>query len=599
MSRVLPEQQSTTAEAGFDDAASGAAQRSPAFAPELRLLSEIVRMLPIGLTVRDEQGNFLLVNEAAAAHFETTAKALAAPDTASIETQLASEAPPLAAADVLQHYVTQADGTRVLLTTERPVQISDRTLLLSASIDFTRHKTTEEELSRRAYFDELTGVPKRSLIETRVNDILAHDGADGRFALVFLDIDHFKHINDYYGHAAGDALLVKFAKRLQAELRPTDVLARISGDEFLLLLNPVESEIELATTLDRLLQRLKAPMFIDDFEIFASASIGASLYPEHGHSYDMLCHNADIAMYRVKSEIKGGFAIFDSHMEREATARTELEQALRLAILEKRFRCVFQPKVDIRSREIIGVEALIRLYNENGEIQAPATFLELAVELGLIDELTYLVLDEVMASIDLIDAQFGPNASISLNVAAKQAGNTAFMLAFVQALAATNCSERFMIEVTEEAFLRKGTFQSDILPELRKLGSRVSIDDFGTGYSSLSALAEITADEIKIDRSFITDIHKRPRSQAVLRAIESLSEALGMTVIAEGVETFEELAYLQAATKIRYAQGYYFSKPVFLDELQASSQPLIQPAATGRQRHEERYTELRSRSAGR
>ncbi|WP_407654275.1 putative bifunctional diguanylate cyclase/phosphodiesterase [Bradyrhizobium prioriisuperbiae] len=600
MSRDLLDRPSVPSETATDGA-----QRPANVVPELNLLNEIIRMLPIGLTVRDEHGDFLLVNEAAAAHFETTAKALAEPDTASVETLPGSDAPPAAAAEVLQHYVTQADGTRVLLTTERPIRISDRTLMLSASIDFTRHKTTEEELSRRAYFDELTGVPKRTVLEARINDILARDSGGGRFALVFLDIDNFKHINDYYGHAAGDALLVKFAKRLQSELRPGDVVARISGDEFLLLLDPIESEIELATALDHLLQRLKAPLLIDDFEIFASASIGASLYPQHGRSYDMLCHNADIAMYRVKSEIKGGFAIFDSHMEREATARTELEQALRLAILEKRFRCAFQPKVDIRTREIIGVEALIRLTNESGVIQAPATFIELAVELGLIDELSYLVLDEVMMSIDLIDERFGRNTSISLNVAAKQAGNAVFMRAFVQALEATGCSERFMIEVTEEAFLRKSQFQSEILPHLRKLGVRVSIDDFGTGYSSLSALAEITADEIKIDRSFITDIHKRPRSQAVLRAIESLSEALGMSVIAEGVETFEELAYLQAASRIRYAQGFYFSKPVFLDELTASQQPVTghpsigHDGTVGRQPHEDRYAQQRSRSAGR
>jgi cyclic di-GMP phosphodiesterase Gmr len=177
------------------------------------------------------------------------------------------------------------------------------------------------------------------------------------------------------------------------------------------------------------------------------------------------------------------------------------------------------------------------------------------------------VLTEIVKSIDLINETFGPNASISINVAAKQACNPEFMRSFALALESTGYPERFMIEVTEDAFVTKTHFQEEILPIFRKLGVRISIDDFGTGYSSLSALADITADEIKIDRSFITDIHKRPRSQGILRAIESLSEAPGMTVIAEGIETFEELAYLQAATKIRYAQGYYFSRPIFLEEL--------------------------------
>ncbi len=255
----------------------------------------------------------------------------------------------------------------------------------------------------------------------------------------------------------------------------------------------------------------------------------------------------------------------------------KIEQSLRLAILEKRFCCAFQAKVDIRTQEIKGIEALVRLRDDEGVIQAPGTFINLAVELGLIDELTHLVLAEIVKSIDRINETFGANATISINVAAKQAVNPEFMRSFALALEATGFPRRFMIEVTEDAFVTKTYFQEEILPIFRKLGVGVSIDDFGIGYSSLSALADITADEIKIDRSFITDIHKRPRSQGILRAIESLSDALGMTVIAEGIESFEELAYLQAATKIRYAQGYYFSRPIFLEELKPAA-PLASEA---------------------
>lgn len=552
---ALPQQPATDDGERHDDTAAGGP------IAEHGLLDAIIRQLPVGLTVQDERGNVLLVNDTAAGHFGRTAPAL--PAAAAADAPLAPTLPATA--------VTEAHGDRVLLTTRQPLRVADRTLMLSTSIDVTSQKATEDELSRRAYFDELTGLPKRTLIESHVNALLADADPDKQFALVFFDIDNFKHINDYYGHAVGDTLLVKIAKRLSGELRASDMLARISGDEFLLMLNPVRSGIELVTTVDRLIQRLKAPMLIDDFEIFASASVGASLHPDHGTTYDVLRHHADIAMYSVKSATKGGFAVFDSSMAREACARTELEQNLRLAILEKRFHCAFQPKVDIRSQEVIGVEALVRLYNEKGVMQAPGTFIDLAVELGLIDELTHLVLDEVMDSIDLIDAYFGHGVSISINVAAKQANDPLFMRAFAAALAATNCPERFMIEVTEEAFVRTTEFQTDILPGLREIGVGVSIDDFGTGYSSLSALTDITADEIKIDRSFVTDIHKRPRSQAVLRAIESLSEALGMTVIAEGVESYEELAYLQGATRIRYAQGYYFSRPVTFEDMQASS----------------------------
>ena len=351
------------------------------------------------------------------------------------------------------------------------------------------------------------------------------------------------------------------------DLRESDMLSRISGDEFLLLLNPVQNQQEVADFIGFILQRLRAPFFIEGSEIFASTSIGVSLYPEHGRSYEELRQNADIAMYRVKNDGKGAAVFFDAGMEREALARMKVEQSLRQAILEKRFCCAFQPKVDIRTQQIKGIEALVRLRDDEGVIQAPGTFINLAVELGLIDELTHLVLGEIVKSIDLINDTFGPHTSISINVAAKQAGNPEFMRPFAQALAATGYPQRFMIEVTEDAFVAKTHFQDEILPIFRRLGVGISIDDFGIGYSSLSALADITADEIKIDRSFITDIHKRPRSQGILRAIESLSEALGMTVIAEGIESFEELAYLQAATKIRYAQGYYFSRPIFLEEL--------------------------------
>jgi diguanylate cyclase (GGDEF)-like protein len=409
------------------------------------------------------------------------------------------------------------------------------------------------------------------VIEHRVNHLLKREDNQEGFALAFLDVDNFKHINDYYGHAVGDALLVEITKRLGLDLRESDMLSRISGDEFLLLLNPVSSLAEIADYIHFMLQRLRAPFFIDQSEIFASTSVGVSLYPDHGRSYDVLRHNADIAMYRVKNNGKGTAVFFDDSMEREATARMKVEQSLRLAILDKRFCCAFQTKVDIRTREIKGIEALVRLRDDEGVIQAPGTFINLAVELGLIDELTHLVLAEIVKSIDLINETFGRDTTISINVAAKQATNPEFMRPFAQAIEATGFPTRFMVEVTEDAFVTKSHFQDDILPIFRKLGVGISIDDFGIGYSSLSALADITADEIKIDRSFITDIHKRPRSQGILRAVESLSEALGMTVIAEGLESFEELAYLQAATKIRYAQGYYFSQPIFLEELKRAA----------------------------
>ena len=545
---------------------------------ELAILRDVLKMLPTGVTVQDEQGRFLLVNDAAATQLKVSGSGHAAPS-AELDHRRETGIELLRSGRhaVAEECITSGEARQVLLTAHRPVRIADRNLLLSSSADISEQKAIEDHLFRSAYYDELTDLPSRRVIEHRANTLL-RDAPHGRFALAFLDIDNFKHINDYYGHPIGDALLVEVARRLGMNLRESDMLSRISGDEFLLLLNPIQSEHEVAEYIHFLLERLRAPSFIDGSEIFASTSIGVSLYPEHGRTYEVLRQNADIAMYRVKNDGKGCAAFFDASMEREALARMKVEQALRLAILEKRFCCAFQAKVDIRSKDIKGIEALVRLRDDEGVIQAPGTFINLATELGLIDELTHLVLAEIVKSIDLINETFGPQASISINVAAKQACNPEFMRPFAMALEATGFPERFMIEVTEDAFVTKTHFQEEILPIFRKLEVKISIDDFGIGYSSLSALADITADELKIDRSFITDIHKRPRSQGILRAIESLGEALGMTVIAEGIETFEELAYLQAATNIRYAQGYYFSRPIFLEELK----PVIPVASEAR-----------------
>jgi diguanylate cyclase (GGDEF)-like protein len=553
---------------------------------ELDMLRDIFRLLPSGVTIQDEQGHFLLVNDAAAAQLGITTTAPSHSKELDHRRETGIDVLRSGRTAIVEESVGHGPLRQVLHTTHRPVRIAERDLLLSSSADISELKAVEDQLFRSAYYDELTELPTRRVIEHRANSLLRSE-AQASFALAFLDIDNFKYINDYYGHGAGDTLLIEVAKRLGLDLRDSDMLSRISGDEFLLLLNPIQSAHEVEEYIQFTLHRLKAPFFIDGSEIFASTSIGVSLYPEHGRSYEQLRQNADIAMYRVKSGGKGAALFFDASMEREAQARMQIEQSLRLAILEKRFCCAFQAKVDIRTQDIKGIEALVRLRDDDGVIQAPGTFINLAVELGLIDELTHLVLGEIVRSIDLINDTFGPNTSISMNVAAKQAGNPEFMRSLAQSLEATGYPQRFMIEVTEDAFVAKSHFQDEILPIFRKLGVGISIDDFGIGYSSLSALADITADEIKIDRSFITDIHKRPRSQGILRAIESLSEALGMTVIAEGIESFEELAYLQAATKIRYAQGYYFSRPVFLEELKPVAQILSESRVSSESRPRE------------
>ncbi len=534
------------------------------------LLANVVDQLPLALTVQDRDSRFLLVNAAASANLSIAAESLIgatpgdflpaqeAAERRAWEVDLMRSGRPISSEEA----IPSPDGAKTWLTTHQSLQVDGQTLLLTSSLDITARKEIENSLLRRVNFDDLTGLPNRILIREHVDRILRDHGH--RFALAFIDLDNFKHINDYYSHAIGDALLLKIATRIGKRLRDGDMLARISGDEFLLLLDPAEDNDQVAMMVEQVLSDLKKPFHIEAFEVFTSASIGVSVHPEHGLTYEELRRNADSAMYRAKSEAKGDAVYFDTNMGRAVTARMELEQRLRLAIRDRRFCCAFQPKVDIRSQQVVGFETLVRWRDDEGEIHPPSSFIGLAIELGLIDTITHFVLAETLRSIDRLDEEFGPDTTVSVNVAAKQANDINFMRSFVDVLRASKFATRVMLEVTEDAFVAKNRFQTQILPMLREIGVKVSIDDFGTGYSSLSALADITADELKVDRSFICGIHERPRSQSVLRAVESLGHALGMTIVAEGVETFEELAYLQAATRIRQAQGYYFSKPFFL-----------------------------------
>jgi diguanylate cyclase (GGDEF)-like protein len=545
------------------------------------LLTAIIEALPVGVTVRAEDGAVMLENGMAAVLSERPAA------------DVSPAAPPLAAgaAETMQpagevtteeRVVASSDPARqrTFLVAHRPARILDRPLLLSTAFDFTDRKRAELELSKRAYIDDLTGLPNGALLAEQVRQVLAGSAGRCRFALAFLDIDNFKHINDYYTHAVGDTLLLKVAQRISSHIRPTDFGGRISGDEFLLVFYPLDSDDELENLINNLLKELKEPFLIDGYEILTSASIGVAVHPDHGLSYEELRRAADTAMYRAKEEAKGAAALFDIDMGRAMATRMAQEQRLRLAVRDGRFCCAFQPKVDIRTQDVVGVEALIRLRDEDGAIQPPGQFIGLAIELGLIDDITYLALAEIVRSMDMLDDAFGPQVTISINIAAKRAGDAKFMDGFCEELQATGFANRFMVEVTEDAFFAGSQFQRLFIPMLREIGTRVSVDDFGTGYSSLATLADVTADEIKIDRSFITGIHERPRSQSVLKAIEALSDALGMTVIAEGVETFEEVAYLQAASRIRFAQGYYFAKPIFLEEL-APARRLVGEARSG------------------
>jgi c-di-GMP phosphodiesterase Gmr len=555
-------------------------------------LRALIDALPVCVTLHDLDGHLILANAAADQTSHANGLVAQSPLDAFVGSDV-SDHPQAAPVDthtpvLAEEQVGGAAGARTLLTWRSHLHIGGEPLMLRSSVDITERKQFERQLTRLAYLDDLTGLANRTFIQEHIEGIISQTQSSSRFAVAFIDIDNFKHINDYYSHTIGDMLLSLAARRMSNLIGETDIIGRISGDEFLLLVDPVESADQLRRIIDRILDELKQPFYIDGFEVLTSASIGVAIYPDHGDSYEALRRHADNAMYRAKTKSKGRAVFFDVEMGRTLTTRMELEQRLRLAIRDGRFCCAFQPKVDIRTQEVVGFETLIRWRDDKGAISPPGIFVGLATELGLMDGITHYVLAEAAKAMEHLDGLYGSGTSISINVAAKQAGDLYFMRSLIDALKATGYAQRIILELTEDTLVAGRQFQDAILPNLRALGVKVSIDDFGTGYSSLSGLADITADEIKIDRSFITGIHERPRSQSVLRAIESLGHALGMTIVAEGIESFEELAYLQAATRIRYGQGFYFARPFLLEDFSHSRQRVgeeREDAATRRQEH--------------
>ncbi len=431
-------------------------------------------------------------------------------------------------------------------------------------------RKSQKALAFRANHDQLTGLPNRAHIKDILDGMIARKGQDEKLALAFIDLDDFKRVNDYYGHETGDILLKEVSERITSQIRSTDVLGRISGDEFVVILDSAFDRRGINALINRIRRLLHKPFNIEGIEVKISGSIGVALYPVHGRDYDTLRRNADAAMYQAKLSSKGSVAYFSKSLGQQMTERMALEQNLRTAIERQEFRCALQPKVDLRTGDIRGFEALVRWVDGQGVVHAPGTFLQLAGELGLLDDIATMLVGELVGKLPQLDLWFGRDMTYSVNVSAKQASSPLFMKVLTRHIANSGRAGNFMLELTEESFVKAGIFQSQILPVLREAGIKISIDDFGTGYSSLSTLADITADELKIDRSFISSIHSRPRSQSILRSIESLAKTLDLYLVAEGVETREELTYLRAKTSILLAQGFYFHKPRFIDDMIAT-----------------------------
>ncbi len=504
--------------------------------------------LYLPMRVRDRRGLLVLLRDAGAAGFDRS------------DIELARNFSLLASAAFAALYTRQRE-----LESRRLRQLTERL------------QKSERALAHRANFDQLTGLPNRETIEERVGEAIAGLAEGETLALAFIDLDDFKKVNDFHNHSVGDALLVAVAERVRRVVRGRDILGRISGDEFVLLLVEPGDRLQTAHVIDRILEQIRQPCRVEGLELFISASIGISTYPDHGRDYETLRRNADLAMYRAKKVGKGGACFFDSWLGDATSARMRLEQDLRVALRHRQFRCAFQPKLEIAGATVAGFEALVRWIDDDGRQRPPGDFLAVASEMGLLNEISDIVLDDILGSIDRLDRRFGRDTRVSMNIAARQASDAGFMERLIARIVESGRGHRFMLEITEEAVVQPESFLTGILPVLRREGIGLSIDDFGTGYSSFAVLADITADELKVDRSYITAIHERPRSQGILRAVDSLGAALGMQVVAEGVETAEELGYLRRQTGIGFVQGYHFCRPMLPEDLVCAPLPNIEP----------------------
>lgn len=428
-------------------------------------------------------------------------------------------------------------------------------------------RTSQEALLFRANHDQLTGLPNRAYVRELVDHIIGRKRSGQQMALAFIDLDEFKRVNDLHGHAAGDALLREVTSRVRAEIRRSDIFGRISGDEFVIALDPMESRNDATRIIERILNRIRQPLTVEGAEILPSASIGVAFYPDHGLDYETLRRHADLAMYQVKASNKGSLSFFTRDLGRDARNKLVLEQRIKAAVTSREFCCALQQKINIRTGGLIGFEVLARWIDSEGVVLGPGHFLPMASQLDLVDDITTLVVDDLLKNLGALDAKFGSDVRYSINVSPAQTTSIPFMMQLLRVLSDTGQSERFVLELTEESFAATGPFQTHVLPALRSAGIAISIDDFGTGYSSLAKLAELTVDELKLDRSLVSMIHQRPRNQVILRAVESLGFALNMSIVAEGIETEEENNYLLHQTGIPIGQGFFHHKPQLLSDL--------------------------------
>jgi diguanylate cyclase (GGDEF)-like protein/PAS domain S-box-containing protein len=411
--------------------------------------------------------------------------------------------------------------------------------------------------------DFLTDLPNRMLLNDRVNQAIALASRHKqKVAVLFLDLDGFKHINDSLGHPIGDKLLQSIAKRLVDCGRRSDTVSRQGGDEFVVLLSELDHSGDAAITARRMLEAVAAAHSIDQHDLHVTASIGVSIYPEDGQDAETLIKNADTAMYQAKENGRQSYKFFKSAMNVRAVERQSIEESLRRALEREEFALHYQPKINLRAGEITGAEALIRWTHPVRGPVSPAEFIPVAEDCGLILPIGNWVLHEACKQARAwVDAGL-PLSNMAVNISAMEFRGKNFLEGVFAILKDTGLDPKFLeLELTESVLMKRAESTESILKTLRARGVQVSVDDFGTGYSSLSYLQKFPIDALKIDQSFVRQITTAPDETSIVTAVISMAHSLKLRVVAEGVETPDELAFLQAH-QCDEAQGYYFSRPV-------------------------------------